>query len=78
MNPLPPDELFSVLKKINGSPVETFKNFPDVIRAGAYQMPKDDFEYLLAEGYIEEKRSDSFGKLMGLTERAKELLKNKE
>ena len=78
MNPIPPDELFSVLKKINGSPIETFKNFPDIIRAGNYHMHKDDFEYLLAEGYLEEKKTDSFGKLLQLTDRAKSFLKNKE
>ena len=78
MDPNKPEEVFSLLKKINGSPVETFKNFPDIVRAGSVQLPKDEFDYLLAEGYLEEKKTDSFGKLLQLTEKAKSLVKNKE
>jgi len=78
MDPNKPEEVFSLLKKINGSPVETFKNFPDIVRAGSLQLAKDDFDYLLAEGYLEEKKIDSFGKLLQLTDRANNLLKNKE
>jgi hypothetical protein len=77
MDPNSPEEIFSILKKINGSPVETFKNFPEIIRAGAVQLHKDDVDYLLAEGYLEEKKTDSFGKLLQLSERAKTMLKNK-
>ena len=78
MDPSKPEEVFSLLKKINGSSVETFKNFPDIVRAGSLQLPKDDFDYLLSEGYLEEKKIDSFGKFLQLTDRAKNLLKNKE
>ena len=70
-----PEEIFSLLKKINGSPVETFKNFPEIVRAGSLQLPKDDFDYLLAEGYLEVNKTDSFGKLLQLSERGKLMLK---
>ena len=78
MDPNKPEEIFCLLKKINGSSVETFKNFPDIVRAGSLQLPKDDFDYLLAEGYLEEKKTDSFGKFLQLTEKAEHLVKNKE
>ena len=78
MDPNKPEDIFSILKKINGCPVETFRNFPDIVRAGSVQLPKDDFDYLLAEGYLEEKKTDSFGKLLQLSERARMLLNNKE
>ncbi|MFL5809030.1 MAG: hypothetical protein ACJ749_05870 [Flavisolibacter sp.] len=70
-----PEEIFFLLKKINGSPVETFKNFPEIVRAGSLQLPKDDFDYLLAEGYLEVNKTDSFGKLLQLSERGKLMLK---
>jgi hypothetical protein len=78
MNPIPTDELLCVLKKINGTHVETFKNFPEVIRVGSHQLPKDDFDFLLAEGYLEVKKTDSFGKLLQLSDRARDILKNRE
>jgi hypothetical protein len=78
MNPIPPEQLFAVLRKINGSQVETFNSFPEIIRAGAHQLPKDDFDYLLSEGYLEEKKTDSFGKLLQLSDRARNVLKSKD
>jgi hypothetical protein len=69
MNPPSNEYLCSVLQKINGKPIETFKNFPEIIRAGELQLNRDDFDYLLAEGYLEVKKTDSFGKLLQLSER---------
>lgn len=78
MYPIAKEELFSVLQKINGTPVETFKNFPEILRAGEHQLLKDDVDYLLAEGYLEVKKTDSFGKLLQLSERGRSLLQNRE
>lgn len=70
--------LISLLEKISTQDVETFTNFPDIVRAGRFLMNKEDLDYLSAAGYLEERRSDSFGKFFRLTEQANRLLRNKE
>ena len=68
-------QLLSLLQKINAVQiVETFRNFPDIIRLGAQSLPREDFDFLCAEGYLEEKAVDSFGRFLQLSSRARNLL----
>jgi hypothetical protein len=68
------DRIVDLLQKINATEVETFKNFPEVIRAGAQLLEKDEVDYLSASGYLEVKKTDSFGKFLQLSEKARQLI----
>lgn len=54
--------------------VETYRYFPDVALSGGCFIEKEDFDYLLTEGYLQEMREDSFGKSLELSSRALEVL----
>jgi propanediol utilization protein len=75
MTTLTHEQIIHLLHKLNStSYVETFRNFPEVVRAGKIHLNREDVDYLFSEGYLEEKRVDSFGQLWQLSERAKLLL----
>ncbi|HEU4469663.1 MAG TPA: hypothetical protein VFR58_01150 [Flavisolibacter sp.] len=73
----PTPQLLALLKKYSGAEIETFRNFPDVARSGNQFISKEEVDYLVQQGYVEEKKNDSFGQLLALNERAKQLLQNK-
>jgi hypothetical protein len=73
-----PEQLLSLLQTIGKNDIETFTHFPDIVRAGTQLMDKEEIEYLSAEGYLEERKTDSFGKFLRLTEQANRLLKKTE
>ncbi|MFL5786879.1 MAG: hypothetical protein ACJ748_02400 [Flavisolibacter sp.] len=75
MNTLSTQQLFELLAKINTNQVETFFNFPEVIRTGNIHLNKHEMDYLYLSGYLEEKRIDSFGPIFQLSQRAKMLLR---
>ena len=67
MNTPSPDHLHSLLESIK-APIETFTHFPEVIRSGTVNIEKEDFDYLYAEGYLEETHKDKFGRNFRLSE----------
>jgi hypothetical protein len=72
-------ELLSLLHKINeAKAIQTYHYFPQIIRAGKYEIEKEDADFLLAEGYLKETKADCFGKWLQLTAKASDLLKHKE
>jgi hypothetical protein len=74
MDPLSEAQLLSLLSVINIHGLETFKNFPEVIRAGNQRLETEEVDYLFSEGYLEEKKVDSFGKYHQLSQRARALI----
>ena len=54
--------------------VETYRYFPDVAVSGGCFIEKEDLDYLLTEGYLEEAKADSFGKSLELSSRARQVL----
>lgn len=54
--------------------LETYFYFPECIFAGNKSVERADFEYLLAQLYVKETESDSFGKKYTLTLKAEQIL----
>jgi hypothetical protein len=69
-----PEQVLELLQTINYSGLETFKNFPDVVMAGKQRVNKEDVDYLFNQGYLEEQKTDSFGKYLKLTEIARQFI----
>jgi hypothetical protein len=69
-----PEQVLQLLQTINYSGLETFKNFPDVVMAGKQRVNKEDVDYLFDQGYLEEQKTDSFGKFLKLTKTARDLI----
>ena len=74
MNNLSQQQVLELLTKINTNQVETFHNFPHVIRTGNIHLEKMEVDYLYLSGYLEEKKTDSFGPIFQLSRRARMLL----
>jgi hypothetical protein len=68
------EQIIAILSLINNDQIETFKNFPDIIRAGKKNLASEEVDFLIKEGYIEEERCDSFGKMFHLSNKAIALL----
>jgi len=73
-----PEQVLSLLQKIDNNEIETFSRFPDIIRAGGQLFEKEDIDYLSAQGYLEERKRDSFGAFLRLTDRANQLLRKRD
>ncbi|MEO6069569.1 MAG: hypothetical protein ABIN57_06810 [Chitinophagaceae bacterium] len=72
-------DLLPLLFKIkDADTIQTYHYFPEIIKAGNYEIDKEDADFLLAEGYIKETKVDCFGKWLQLTTKAKELLRVKD
>lgn len=63
-----------LLSKINLNQIETFFNFPNVIRTGNTHLDKSEIDYLFLSGFLEQKRVDTFGTIFQLNEKARSLL----
>ena len=63
-----------LLSKINANQIETFFNFPNVIRSGNIHLERSEIDYLFLSGYLEQKRVDTFGTIFQLNEKARSLL----
>lgn len=74
-----PSPIMPLLTIINETGVvETFHYFPEVNNSGQHKIEKEDVDYLIAEGLIKETRKDAFGKILGLTDKAKKMLQHSE
>ena len=63
-----------LLSKIKSNQIETFFNFPNVIRSGNIHLDKSEIDYLFLSGYLEQKRVDTFGTIFQLNEKARSIL----
>lgn len=63
-------ELIQVLVKAYNTTLTDYYYFPEVVFAGRQRIDKDAFEFLRAEGYIQELKHDSFGRFYKLTKKA--------
>ena len=63
-----------LLSKINSNQIETFFNFPNVIRSGNVHLDRTEIDYLFLSGFIEQKKVDTFGTIFQLNEKAKAIL----
>jgi len=66
--------LLQLLVRVYNRSIQSYYFFPDVIICGHHRLERDDFEFLLKEGYIVPYHTDSFGKLYRLTKKAEEVL----
>ena len=72
-------DLLPLLNKIKeASAIQTYHYFPEVIKAGKYEIEKEDADFLIAEGYLKETKVDCFGKWLQLTAKASALLNAKD
>lgn len=63
-----------LLSKINSNQIETFFNFPNVIRSGNIHLDKSEIDYLFLSGFLEQKRVDTFGTIFQLNDKARSIL----
>ena len=70
MNPLTDKQLLALLVRVVHCTIQDFYYFPEVIKAGKQRMEKDDFNFLIAEGYIVKCGADSFGGFYKHTQKA--------
>jgi len=66
--------VIDLLSKINSNQIETFFNFPNVIRSGNIHLDRTEIDYLFLSGYLEQKRVDTFGTIFQLNEKARSIL----
>lgn len=66
--------VIDLLSKINSNQIETFFNFPNVIRSGNIHLDRSEIDYLFLSGYLEQKRVDTFGTIFQLNEKARSIM----
>jgi hypothetical protein len=66
--------LLQLLVRVINQSIQSYYYFPEVIICGNHRLEKDEFEFLLSEGYIESYYSDSFGKLYRTSAKAERTL----
>ena len=66
--------VLDLLSKINSNQIETFFNFPNVIRSGNIHLDKSEIDSLFLYGFLEQKKVDTFGTIFQLNEKARSML----
>ncbi len=66
--------LLALLVKAYNRPIKDYFYFPEVILLDKGRMEKEDFDFLLAEGFLKEYKHDSFGRFYKLSKKAEDLL----
>ncbi len=74
MNQLTFKQQLALLVRVYNCSIQDFFYFPDVIIFGKQRMEKEEFLFLLSEGYIAAYKVDSFGKFYRLTKKADEFI----
>lgn len=62
--------LLRLLVRVYNQSIQFYYYFPDVIICGQQRLEREEFEYLLAGGYLTAYHTDSFGKLYHLSGKA--------
>ena len=58
--------------------LHTYKKFPKLLRAGYFEFFKQDIDFLLMEGFLQISKTDSFGSLIELSQKGKEVVSRKQ
>lgn len=67
--------ILPLLKKIyEARYLETLRYFPDIIKAGNHPVDKADADVLIAEGFLQLAKTDSFGTLYTISEKGAKIL----
>ena len=70
MQQLTDKQTLALLVKVVNCTIQDFFYFPDVIIVGKRKIEREEFHFLLSEGYIAYYRADSFGRFFRLTDKA--------
>ena len=75
----PMSYLTPILKSIEeAGGLHTYIKFPRLLRAGYFEFFKEDIDFLLMEGFLQISRSDSFGSLIELSSKGKEVVSRRQ
>lgn len=66
--------LLQLLVRVYNQSIQSYHHFPDVIICGHHRLEREEFDFLLANDYIEAHYADSFGKLYHTSKKAEALL----
>ena len=74
MNQLTDKQALALLVRVVNCTIQDFFYFPEVIIAGKRRMEKEEFNFLIGEGYIIRYKSDSFGSFYKHTQKAERFI----
>lgn len=74
MDQLPTKELLSLLVHAYNNSIKDFYYFPEVVYIGEQRVSKQEFDLLLAGGFLEEYSHDSFGRFYRLSKKGEECI----
>ncbi len=74
MNRVMIKQTVALLVRVYNYSIQVFYYFPDTIIVGKKKLEREEFNFLLSEGYLSEYKVDSFGKIYRLSNKAEQLI----